>query len=237
MKAMILAAGLGTRLRPLTDTRPKALIDVHGRPLLEHVLLQLIEAGVREVIINVHHFPEQIEGFLESRQNFGIRIELSHEPQLLGTGGGLKKAAPFFDDGQPFFLHNVDILSNIDLKAMYRFHRQHDALATLAVMQRSGTRFLLFDEAGRLCGWQSGEKERLARKTAHSPHALAFCGVHVISPALFERMTETGAFSIIDTYVRLAAEHAPILAFRADGATWHDVGRLKDLEALRKSHK
>ena len=232
MKAMILAAGLGTRLRPLTETRPKALVEVDGKPLLEHVLRRLLEVGVTEVIVNVHHFPEQIAEFLRAKQNFGIRIELSHESELLDTGGGLKQAGWFFDDGQPFFLHNVDILSDIDLRALYQAHTQRRALATLAVMPRDSSRYLLFDETGRLCGWgnHATGRHELSREPDGEVEALGFCGIHVISPAIFEKLTEAGAFSIITSYLRLAAEDERILAFRVDGATWRDVGKLEMLQ-------
>lgn len=153
MKAMILAAGLGTRLLPLTDERPKALVMVAGRTLLEIVLARLRAFGVREVIVNAHHYAEMIIEYLKANDHFGMRIEVSREEELLDTGGGLKKAAYFFSDSlEPFILHNVDVISTIDLGRMMRFHTEENALATLAVQERESSRLLLFDEPGLLCG-------------------------------------------------------------------------------------
>jgi len=161
MKAMILAAGLGTRLRPLTDDRPKALVEVAGRTLLEITLRRLQQFGVREVIVNLHHHADMVVDYLKKNGNFGMRIEISREEVLLDTGGGLKKAAAFFlensgDADRPFLLHNVDVLSAIDLHRMLLFHRENQALATLAVQQRETSRYLLFDEHGQLCGRRAG---------------------------------------------------------------------------------
>ena len=156
MKAMILAAGLGTRLRPLTDDRPKALVEVGGRTLLEITLARLREFGVREVIVNVHHFADMVLDYLKANQNFGMHIEVSREEVLLDTGGGLKKAANFFlrdpaSSGEPFILHNVDVISDIDLRRMIESHLESRALATLAVQERSSSRLLLFDDELQLC--------------------------------------------------------------------------------------
>src|SRR5229473_984148 len=153
MKAMILAAGLGTRLRPLTDTRAKALVELSGRTLLEITLTRLRTFGITEVIINVHHFADQVISYLKSHNNFGLRIEISREEILLDTGGGLKKAAWFFqensgNDAEAFFLHNVDVLSSIDLALMLQSHKESDSLVTVAVQKRESSRQLLFDEAG-----------------------------------------------------------------------------------------
>lgn len=236
MKAMILAAGVGSRLRPLTDSCPKALIDINGMPMLEIVLRRLIEAGCREVVVNVFHFADMIVEFLERRKNFGIRIEISRETELLDTGGGLKNVAHFFDDDQPFFLHNVDVISNIDLNKMYRSHLENGALATLAVQARQTSRYFLFDESNTLCGWESARdsKKTIAKTPAGNLTRLAFNGIHVISPQIFSKMIETGAFSIIQTYLRLAAEGEKILAFPVDEYYWRDIGRLEKLEEVRR---
>jgi mannose-1-phosphate guanylyltransferase len=237
MKAMILAAGLGTRLRPLTDNRPKALMEVRGRTLLEITLTRLRAFGVRDVIINLHHFADMVLEYLKANDNFGMRIEVSREDILLDTGGGLKKAAWFFfdhsnpqGDGEPFILHNVDVLSTIDLPRMVQLHSAHHALATLAVQDRKTSRYLLFDKAGQLCGRRSGpnEKPELVRPSP-SPRALAFSGIHLISPRLLRMLTEDGVFSIINSYLRLAAQGEKILAFRADEYYWRDLGRPEDL--------
>ncbi len=230
MKAMIFAAGLGTRLHPITQRKPKALVEVHGRPLLEHVLTRLIEADFTEIIINLHHFPEQIKAFLESKNHFGIHIEFSEETDLLDTGGGLKHASAFFDDA-PFLLHNVDILSDIDLQHMLQTHRQNRALATLAVKKRVTSRYLVFDEDNLLCGWKSlkENKEIKARQAKGKTDDLAFCGIHVLSPDILAKLNGSGRFSIIDSYLKLAAKQEIIQAYPADGFAWRDVGKLTEL--------
>jgi NDP-sugar pyrophosphorylase family protein len=241
MKAMILAAGLGTRLRPLTDDRPKALVDVAGHTLLEIVLGRLRAFDVREVIVNAHHHAEMIQDYLKANDNFGMRIEVSREEDLLDTGGGLKKAAYFFsEDGgnsdEPFILHNVDVISTIDLGRMVRYHVEQRALATLAVQDRITSRYLLFDGQGQLCGRRAGrDGESELVRPAVDAQALAFSGVHVISRRLFAKIEEDGAFSIITTYLRLAAQGERIIAFRADAYDWCDVGRPESLS--RAAHK
>jgi NDP-sugar pyrophosphorylase family protein len=253
MKAMILAAGLGTRLRPLTDTRPKALVEINNRTLLEITLTRLRTLGIAEVIINVHHFADMVEQYLKSKNNFNIHIEISREDdQLLDTGGGLKKAAWFFHENpsradssrdhsiladKPFLLHNVDVISTIDLAAMLQFHIEHQALATLAVQSRDSGRQLLFNDQLQLSGRRVEGHPTLA--TSHSPlpksttlsalHPLAFSGIHIISPRLLRLLTETGPFSIIDSYLRLASQGEKIVAFRHDNSYWRDLGKPADL--------
>ena len=236
MRAMVLAAGLGTRLRPLTDNRPKALVQVGGRTLLEMALARLNSFGIREVIVNVHHFADMIVDYLKANKDFGMRIEVSREDGvLLDTGGGLKKAAYFFLENsgaaeEPFVLHNVDVISTIDLHRMAQFHSENHALATLAVQERPTSRYLLFDEQLQLCGRKSGRdgQAELVRNSSH-PKPLAFSGIHVISPRLFSLMTEEGVFSIIAPYLRLAAQGEKIIAFRSDEYQWRDLGRLDDV--------
>jgi mannose-1-phosphate guanylyltransferase len=232
MKAMVLAAGLGTRLRPLTDHRPKALVEIGGRTLLEITLVRLRGFGVGEVIINLHHLGEQVSEYLKKNGNFGMRIELSHEELLLDTGGGLKKAAWFFQtdpDDHPFILHNVDVISTIDLQKMIESHRATKALATLAVQERETMRYLLFDEQRRLCGRRAKNEPSELVVPAHKTEALAFGGIHAISPRLLRMLTEEGAFSIITSYLRLAGAGEKIVAFRADEAYWRDLGRPESL--------
>ena len=235
MRAMVLAAGLGTRLRPLTNERPKALVEMGGRTLLELTLTRLASFGVRDVIINVHHFAEMVIQYLKSQDNFGLNVEISREELLLDTGGGLKKAAWFFlQDAnrldEPFILHNVDVVSTIDLNCALDFHREHRALATLAVQERESSRYLLFDEQGELCGRRIGrDHEPELVRASPDLQALAFSGIHVISPRLLGNMTETGVFSIIATYLRLAGHDEKIMAFRADEYYWRDLGKLEDL--------
>jgi NDP-sugar pyrophosphorylase family protein len=241
MKAMILAAGLGTRLRPLTNDRPKALVEVAGRTLLDITLARLRSFEIREVIINVHHFAEMVVDYLEANDNFGMRIEISREEELLDSGGGLKKAAYFFleDSGQePFILHNVDVISTIDLRRMVQAHRETQPLATLALQQRDTSRPLLFDNQLVLCGrgpTRDGTTETV-RPCSHS-QLLAFSGIHVISPAFLEMLLEEGAFSIITSYLRLAAKGDKIRGFRADDYYWRDLGRFEHVRQIEEDLK
>ena len=234
MKAMVFAAGRGTRLQPLTDTRPKALVEVAGRTLLEHVLHRLVEAGVTEAIINLHHLGGQIPPFLEEHHHFGLqRVAYSQEPALLDTGGGLKQAAWFFDDGNPFLVHNADVLSDIDLGALLVAHQRSQALATLAVMDRPTDRPLYFDANGRLVGRCTFEKGDEFVQTPHGETvSLGFCGIQAVSPAIFGKMSETGAFPLAEAYLRLAGAGEAILAHRVDGAKCRDCGRPEDLHPL-----
>ena len=243
MKAMVLAAGLGTRLRPLTDDRPKALVEIGGRTLLEITLSRLRAFGVREVIINVHHFAGMIVEYLKAQDNFGMRIEVSGEELLLDTGGGLKKASWFFlEDDQrlnaPFLLHNVDVISTIDFGCMLQAHRERRALATLAVQERETSRYLLFDDRLQLCGRRAGrEKESEAVRPSEKLQALAFAGIHVISPRLLTMMSEEGAFPIISTYLRLAARGEVITGFRADEYYWRDLGKPDQLRQAEEDYR
>ena len=235
MKAMIFAAGLGTRLRPLTNTLPKALVEINGIPLLEIVLKRLIAARVDKVIINVHHFAEQIIAFLKKKNNFGLHVEFSYEDPLLDTGGGLKKAGFFLnDDKEPFIVHNVDIISNIDLQQMYDEHLMNKSLATLSVRQRPTSRCLLFNQEGYLCGWKSLQEEKtiMACEPEGEIVELAFDGIHIVSPQLLKMMVDEGVFSIIKSYLDLARKGEKICAFRSDAYEWSDVGRIEHLRRL-----
>jgi NDP-sugar pyrophosphorylase family protein len=245
VKAMILAAGLGTRLRPLTNDRPKALVEVGGRTLLEITLTRLREFGVRQVIINVHHLADMVIDYLKANDNFGMYIEISREDVLLDTGGGLKKAASFlkYSGGHsktkpPFILHNVDVISTIDLGRMMQLHSDNQALATLAVQERETSRYLLFDERRQLCGRRAARDQapELVRP-AESVQAWAFSGIHVISPRIFSMITEEGPFSIITSYMRLAAQGEKILAFRADEYYWRDLGRAENVAQAAQDFK
>ncbi len=240
MKAMILAAGLGTRLRPLTNDRPKALVEVAGKTLLEITLRRLSTFGIRDVIVNVHHFPDMIVDYLKSHDNFGMQIAISLEEVLLDTGGGLKKAAWFLqedsaDPDVPFLLHNVDVISTIDLRRMAEFHRENNSLATLAVQDRQTSRYLLFDEHDQLCGRRAGrdQPDEIARPCLQ-PRALAFSGIHVLSTRILSQLTEDGVFSIIASYLRLAAAGEKILAFPADHDYWRDLGKPENVAQAAK---
>jgi NDP-sugar pyrophosphorylase family protein len=232
MKAMVLAAGLGTRLRPLTDNRPKALVEVSGRTMLELVLSRLSAFGIRDIIINVHHFADMVVQYLEDNRNFGLRLEISRENILLDTGGGLKKAGWFFHGtSEPFILHNVDVISTIDLPRMVDFHIHNRALATMAVHDRKTSRPLLFDEQLQLCG-------RATETTTPSGHLhLAFSGIHVVSPRLLTTMNEEGIFSIVTTYLRLAAAGERIFGFRADEYYWRDLGKPESLRQAAEDNR
>jgi len=236
MKAMVLAAGLGTRLRPLTNDRPKALVEIAGRTLLEITLVRLRTFGIREVIVNVHHFADMLVDYLKTNSNFEMRIEVSREDVLLDTGGGLKKAAWFFlEDAtsaeEPFLLHNVDVISTIDFALMLQAHKANQALVTLAVQKRESSRQLLFDERLQLCGRRAG-RDREPEIVRPSPRLepLAFSGVHVISQRLLSMMSEEGIFSIVTSYLRIAGQGEKILGFRTDQYYWRDLGRIQDLQ-------
>jgi mannose-1-phosphate guanylyltransferase len=245
MKAMVLAAGLGTRLRPLTNDRPKALVEVCGRTLLEITLTRLRDFGIRDVIINVHHYADMVIDRVKAAGNFGMHIEFSLEDVLLDTGGGLKKAAWFFLESadpsgnpaasttkeEPFILHNVDVISNIDLQRMVEVHKESSALATLAVQKRKTSRYLLFNHHLQLCGRRlvKEDKTEIARSSENLCE-LAFAGIHVISPRIFPLLTEEGVFSIVPAYLRLAAQGENLQAFRADEYYWRDLGKPENIQ-------
>lgn len=234
---MILAAGLGTRLGELTRDTPKALIDVGGMPVLEHVARRLIAAGADHLIINVHHHADRIEEFVRSRDEFGVAVSFSREEGTpLETGGGLLHAKPLFRQSGSFFLHNVDVLCELDLHTLYTTHVHSGALATLAVSRRQTSRYLLFDDSG-LCGRMHSRGGGPAEVHADcaDPVPFAFAGIHVISAALLDMITETGAFSIIDTYLRLASEGRPISRFDIGGARWLEIGNPERLADARRA--
>jgi mannose-1-phosphate guanylyltransferase len=235
MRAMVLAAGRGTRLRPLTNDRPKALVTVSGRTLLEITLARLRFFGIRDVIINVHHFADHVVEYLRSHDNFGLRIEISREDILLDTGGGLKKAAQFFleraDHDEPFLLHNVDVISTIDFQKMLHVHTKEQALATLATQHRTTSRYLLFDETHNLCGRRKGNNPTDIVRETFATDAVGFCGIHILSPRLLSDMTEPGSFSIIDTYLRLSAKGERIVSFSADEYYWRDLGKPESIKS------
>ena len=243
MKAMVFAAGLGTRLRPLTDDRPKALVELDGRTLLEIVLARLRTFGISEVVVNVHHFAAKLVDYLKAKNNFGIHIHISREETLLDTGGGLKTAAQLLLSApgpaeEPILIHNVDVISTIDLARMEKAHQAIRALATLAVQDRETSRYLIFDEKGELCGRRLG-RDATAEivRASRQVKALAFSGIHIVSPQLLAKLTGEGAFSIIDSYLRLAGKGEAIQAFRVDEYYWRDVGRLADLQQAEQDLK
>lgn len=237
MNAMIFAAGLGTRLKPLTDNTPKALIPVNGKPMLEHIILKLKAAGFDHIVINIHHLGQQIIDFLAANNNFGVHIDISDERDyLLDTGGGIKKAARFFRGNEPILVHNVDIISNVNLKELYNAHLAGKPLATLLVSKRDTSRYLLFNKENKLCGWRNHEtgevKSYFPQFDPRQYQEFAFGGVHVLSPEIFEWMEEwTGKFPIINFYLSICAK-AKIKAFPAENLKLIDIGKP---DAIRKA--
>jgi NDP-sugar pyrophosphorylase family protein len=230
MKAMILAAGLGTRLKPFTDSHPKALYVVNGKTLLEHAVMHLKSAGIIDVIINVHHFADQIIEFIHLNNSFELNISFSDETgQLLETGGGVKKAAWFFKDCQTALIRNVDILSDLDLVKLTKRHRDSGGLATLAVRNRETSRYFLFDEQLNLCGWENRKNgERRMVRGTDTVRALAFSGIQIVDTGIFSLIEEDGRFSLTDLYLRLAKD-CRIVGYLEDGVVWQDVGKMTNI--------
>lgn len=228
MRAMILAAGLGTRLRPLTDNKPKALVEIEGKTQLEIVLTRLKMAGIEEVIINLHHHAGMIKNYLKSNDYFDMDIYFSDETsQLLDTGGGIKKAGWFFmETGEPFLVHNVDILTNIDLIDLAEYHGAYGGIATLAVKHRDTSRSLLLDSAGSLIGWRDNRSREgiMAREDERVDDEVAFSGIQVLSTEIFELMNEKPPFSVIHAYLRLARQKT-IRTYNHDYSYWLDMGK------------
>jgi len=226
---------LGTRLGHHTLERPKALVEVDGKPLLAYVLEKLVSAGFKEVVINVHHFAEQIINLVET-QDFGVRIHISDESdRLLNTGGGILKARSFLDGEEPFLVHNVDILSDISINQLIEFHLKQNALATLAVGQRKSTRYFLFDEQMKLSGWRNNitEKEVIPKNSGAPFKGYAFAGIHVINPEIFQLIHTKGAFSIVDAYLSLCSSQT-IIGMDTSKNFVVDVGKPQNLEKAKE---
>jgi NDP-sugar pyrophosphorylase family protein len=226
MKAMIFAAGLGTRLYPLTKDKPKALVEIAGKTLLEMAIEKVSKAGYHELIINIHHFGDHIIDFLEKNNNFGLSIAISDERnQLLDTGGGILKAAPWLDGDEPFLVYNVDVLSDIDLQLFRNFHQECGGIATLAVRDRKTARYLTFDESMQLSGWRNIKTgKEIVSRNAQNYSLLAFSGIQLIEPSIFKLITETGSFPLIPLYLRLASDHV-IMGYRDTSSLWMDLGK------------
>lgn len=227
---MIFAAGLGTRLRPLTNDRPKALVEVNGKTLLEHNILKLKAAGADRIVVNVHHFGEQIISFLRARDNFGIEMLVSDERgQLMDTGGGIRQALPLLRPGEPVLIHNVDIVSTIDLRALYAAHLEHNpAGATLAVNDRKTSRYLMFDADDALCGWTNVSTGEV-KGAVGEKHA--FAGIHVIGSQVLEALAHEPEvpFSIIPFYLKQCRNIA-LRAYDVTASEWVDCGKVESLE-------
>jgi NDP-sugar pyrophosphorylase family protein len=227
MKAMILAAGLGTRLQPLTSSMPKALLQAGPYTLIEFAIKKLAKHGFDDIIINVHHFADMVTTYLEKNDYFGCRISFSDESSsLLDTGGAIRQAAPFFDDGLPFIVWNADIISNIDLTRLYYYHLSSGNMATLVVRRRESTRYLLFDEMMQLTEWQDIMKglKKTVKPSKNPPQPFAFSGIHVINPSLLKLLPNQQVFSIIDSYLEIGKTNR-IGAFVDESLLFADAGK------------
>ena len=233
MKAMILAAGLGSRLKPFTEKHPKALLPINGKTLLQRNIEYLQKFQAKEIIINVHHFATQIIDAIQQNAGWGSEVTISDETDsVLETGGGLKKAAAFLQDAEePFVLMNADILTDLDINELKKTHQQSDTLATLAVTNRSTSRYLLFDENNILCGWLN---EKTGEQKGKSGNKKAFSGIHIISHKIFDHITEEGKFSMIDLYLRLAAEGFKINCYDHSDGQLLDVGKPESIAIAEK---
>ena len=227
---MILAAGIGSRLKELTKDTPKALIKIKNITLLEIVVDKLISQGINDIIINVHHHAQQIIDFVKIKNNFDINIKVSQETELLNTGGGLKKASWFFDNGEPFLLHNVDVISNIDLNEFEQFHKSNNANVSIAVRSRKTSRYFLFDANSQLCGWknESTGEQKIVKESSSDLRPCSFMGIHIITPEIFRYFPNEEKFSIVDFYLNIAAENK-MLGYQADSFSWIDCGRPENL--------
>ncbi len=230
MKAMLFAAGLGTRLKPFTDSNPKALAPVNNKTLLEHNLRYLQRHGIYDVVVNVHHFADKIEQILKANNNFGSRVSISDErDEILETGGGLKKAAHYFEGEHAFVVMNVDALTNLDLGKMIQAHLASGSIGTLAVMQRSSSRHFLFDAAMTLCGWQNNNTdERRISRDATPLQPFAFSGIQVLSQAVVQNIPFSGKFSLVDLYLHLAKTNI-LKGYDHSGDIFIDVGKPESL--------
>lgn len=237
MKALLFAAGLGTRLKAHTLDKPKALVKLAGKPLLQHAIEHLKKQGITDITINVFHFADQVISFVEENNSFGIGIHISNERgQLLDTGGGLKKAGAFLKGDEPILIYNVDVISNLDLNVLLKYHQEQKALATLVVRSRETSRYLMFDKNLQLAGWKnfSNGETRISRPESFADaHPLAFSGIHLIQPELLEMITEEGKFPIMDLYLRLAKDQS-IKAFIDQSDLWMDLGKPEELLAAER---
>ncbi|BAX78936.1 nucleotidyltransferase family protein [Labilibaculum antarcticum] len=239
LNAMIFAAGLGTRLKPYTDSKPKALVVLAGTPLLERVILKLIDLKVDRIVINVHHYADMIEDFLRTNNNFGVDIRISDErEELLDTGGGLKKASDLFIPNAPVLIYNVDVFSSLDLSKLINSHKLSGSLVSMVMRERTSSRYLYFNQENQLTGWKNCKTGEIkeAREDMNDSEPLAFSGIHLVDPKIFSLIHEEGKFSIIDLYLRLA-KNEKILAFKDSSKIWTDLGKPADLAWAQKHLK
>lgn len=231
MKAFILAAGLGTRLKPITDSKPKALVEINGIPLIELLIRKLINSGFNSIIINVHHFADQVVDFVKSKNSFGIEIQFSDERNLLlDTGGGLKNVRWFFNDDKPFLIHNVDALTDIDLFKMFNHHLKEKSIATLAVQKRISSRYFYFDEQATLCGWinEKSNEQKIVRESIGELKKFAFSGIQFAEPMIFDFMLSSKVFSLVDLYLSIASKQR-ITYFDHTDSLFLDLGKKENL--------
>ncbi len=232
---MILAAGLGTRLLPLTKDKPKALVEIAGKTLLQRAIEKVASVGCNEIVVNIHHFADQIIEYLYLNNNFGLGITISDERhQLLDTGGGIKKAASLLSGSGPFLVYNVDILSNIDLQELLTYHNESGGLATLAVRKRKSSRYLIFNDKMILTGWKNIKtNEEIAVRESTVKQTFAFSGIQIIDPSIFNMITESGPFSLISLYLRLA-ENNNIFGYIDTSDIWMDLGKFEQFKEAEK---
>lgn len=233
MQAMILAAGLGTRLKPITESIPKALVEVNGKTLLDITIRKLIENDFRKIIINTHHFSNKLKEFLD-RNTYAADIIISDESDLLlDTGGGLKYAQKYFDDS-PLLVHNVDIISNLNLKEFYQYHLSDDSIASLVVSKRISSRYLLINDENILCGWEDVKKnEKIIISEKNNLYQFAFNGIHILNPQIINQFPDEKVFSVIKAYLKLA-ETEEIQGYICNDIKWIDVGKIDSLEKAEK---
>ncbi|HRZ42338.1 MAG TPA: sugar phosphate nucleotidyltransferase [Bacteroidales bacterium] len=234
MKALILAAGLGTRLMPYTEKIPKALVPVAGKPMILHLLERLACKGIHEFVVNLHHHADVLQQYLEQLTVPGISIAFSDERDaLLDTGGALKRAAAHFDDGQPFLVHNVDVWSGTDPFAMLQYHQQTGAIATLAVRNRETKRKLLFDAGGKLAGRITADgKHEWVKNPSDKCTPVAFSGIQIVSPAIFRHFPSSSRFGLVEFYLRAAAAGDPVVPYLHDEDLWADLGTIEKIKSI-----
>ncbi len=237
MKALLFAAGMGTRLKSYTQDKPKAMVPLAGKPLIQHAIEHLKSFGITDVTINVFHFAEQVIEFIDQHDSFGITIHISDErEQLLDTGGGLKKAGTFLKSDEPIVIYNVDVITNLDLNAVLKYHQEQKALATLVVRSRETSRYLMFDRNLQLAGWKNfsnGDTVISRAKEFQEAEPFAFSGIHLVQPEILDLITEEGKFPIMDLYLRLAKEHL-IKAYIDQSDLWMDLGKPEQLQAAEE---
>lgn len=235
MKAMIFAAGLGTRLYPLTADKPKALVELCGKPLIYHAIERLKKNGVEEFVVNVHHFADDLINYLQNT-DFGVKINISDERDLLlDTGGGLFKARHFFEEEEPFVAYNVDVVSSIDILKVLDYHNRHDSISTLVVRKRKTTRYLMFNKDHQLTGWLNDASGALivSRDDVEISEPMAFSGIQIVSPKIFDLIDTDEPFSITSLYLKLAETHT-ILGYFDASKFWMDLGKPDQLEIAEK---